>query len=198
MNLKFLYTTGIAIIASAFIFSCSNDTTSTYSDNTETEEAMSKMDSSKLALRDFIVEAASDGTMEIKLARMAYSRTEILALKEMTADIIEDRQIAQDQLEDVAHAFGWKIPSKLKADHQDKIDQMKDVAKGDFEEMYLNHIIEDHKKDIDDYMDAFEKGEETYSDSNTKKLLKWINETIYTIEEHMEEAKEIKKQMMNS
>jgi putative membrane protein len=107
-------------------------------------------------------------------------------VKDFANEMVKDHTESTQKLETAAEAQNLKLspPSKLDADHQQKMDQLKN-AKGDaFDKSYMQIQLDAHQKALDLH--------QQYAKSGDNAQLKQVaGEIAKVVSHHLDEAKKI-------
>jgi putative membrane protein len=87
--------------------------------------------------KEFILNAASGGTAEVAMARVALDKSESPAVKKHAQLMINDHTQANDELRRIATAKGVTLPEAPNATHQAMVDKISGTPARDFDEVYV-------------------------------------------------------------
>lgn len=157
----------------------------------------------------FVKEAASDGLMEIQMGKIAVENAQNKRVKELARMIMLDHEKANERLKQIAGAN--EIPSDMLDKHKDKALELKNVPPGEFDERYLELMIESHEKAIGKFEDVLINGGESTSksadtapsdeqnqtarDDKEASIIGWIQETLPVLEKHLQQLEEAHNQL---
>ncbi len=96
----------------------------------------------------FAAQAASGGITEVELGKMALHNGGNKRVKNFGAMMVKDRTKANDKLAMLAKTKNITLPIAPDADDQKTINDLSKKTGKDFDEAYINDMIEKHKKDI--------------------------------------------------
>ena len=201
MKFKYLFKTLVTIHFLGLLFSCSESAT-TYSEiagEDEQPEINVQVDSSEMPLKDFVMETASEGLMQIKIAEIAMDKIEKPSVKQLAQEVISDREASRKQLKEVAEGFDWKIPDTMNDYDKEKVKEMESINKDWFYAKYLEYVEETHTNEIDSYMsvvEAIEAQKNKDENKGLKMLVDYMNDSIYMIEEHLDIAQVLKQNLI--
>lgn len=192
LNLSIL---GLAL--TAMVYGCGSNTKEAQSANTTAADSMpaydsdtsvNPVDTSGNASTTFVLKASAGGIMEVELGNMAVHNAVNPRVKAFGAMMVKDHTKANDGLKAVADRENILVPSKLPADIQKHIDEMKKMKGADFDKHYIDMMNDDHKDDID----LFEKASKSLPDGELKAF---AAKTLPTLKMHLDSAKAIKKDL---
>jgi putative membrane protein len=134
----------------------------------------------------FAVKAANGGMAEVKLGELAASKATDKEVKDFGAMMVKDHSKANEELKSLAAEKNITIPSAVGDDVQKDIDDLSKKTGKDFDKSYINMMVSDHKKDIDEFEDAAK---------NSKDLAfkNFAVKTLPTLYKHLGAAKAIEK-----
>jgi putative membrane protein len=87
--------------------------------------------------KEFMLNAASGGTAEVAMARVALDKTESPAVKKHAQLMINDHTQANEELRRIATAKGVTLPEAPNANHQAMVDRISGTSARDFDEVYV-------------------------------------------------------------
>jgi putative membrane protein len=140
--------------------------------------------SSSLAKQDknFLMEAAMGGMMEVELGRLAVTQGTSEAVKQFGQRMIDDHSKANSELTELAQTKGLALPTELSAKHRADVTKMSKLSGAAFDRAYSKDMLSDHMKDVA----AFERAGTSASDTDVKEF---AAKTLPTLKEHLELAK---------
>lgn len=171
----------------------SADSTTTTSQSTDTSiDATSSAgntigagaDTSMAADREFVMEAASGGLMEVALGKLAQSNGASAQVKQFGQMMVTDHSKANTQLKAVAAKKDLTLPATPAEKHQKMIDEMKTKKGADFDKAYVDMMVDDHKEDVSKFEDEAEKG----NDADVKEF---ASKTLPVLKKHLEQIQKI-------
>lgn len=92
----------------------------------------------------FVHEAFASAQAEIILSQIALEKSQNGGLKKIAKIIIKDNHAANDQLRTLADARKLPVPTVLNKDNQQKIEQLKNIDKENFDTTYRGNIQRTH------------------------------------------------------
>ena len=136
----------------------------------------------------FSVEAASGGLMEVQAGELAEKKAQNAKVKEYAAMLVKDHSKTNDELKALATSKNITLPSAPGEEHQKNIDKLAEKSGKEFDKDYIEHMISDHKTDID----AFEKASANCKDPDLKAF---ATKTLPTLKSHLATAESINKSL---
>lgn len=126
----------------------------------------------------FLHEAATGGMMEVELGRLAAERAASAEVKAFGQRMVTDHGKANQQLMQIATSKGITLPKALPAEKQRERDLFARLSGAEFDRMYMDHMVKDHKKDVSEFEKQAEKGTDTA-------LRSFAQQTLPTLREHL-------------
>ncbi len=126
----------------------------------------------------FVHEAAAGGMMEVELGRLAAERAANADIKAFGQRMVTDHGKANQELMKIATSKGITLPKALPADKQQERDKFARLSGAEFDRMYAQHMVKDHKKTVADFEKQAEKGAD-------EALRTFAQKTLPTLREHL-------------
>jgi len=172
------------LFVAAFGFqACNNENT-----ETDTVENAKEQNEENAAVAEddskFMVKAASGGMMEVELGQMAQQKAQNQRVKDFGAMMVRDHTQANNEMKALAANKNVTLPPTMGEDHQKHVQDMNEKAGKDFDKAYMNMMVDDHQKDIDD----FEKASNNGNDADVKAF---ASKTLPVLRTHLDSAKAI-------
>ena len=134
------------------------------------------------AARDFVLEAAIGGMMEVELGKIAVQKGASEGVKQFGQRMVDDHSKAGEELTTLAASKGITLPTQLDEKHRNDLDKFSKLSGTEFDRAYAKAMLSDHKKDVS----AFEKESMKSQDTDVKAF---AAKTLPTLKEHLEMAK---------
>jgi putative membrane protein len=131
--------------------------------------------------RDFLEKAAKSSMSEVQISRVAASRTTNPEVKRFAQMMVDDHEIATEQLAALASTRGVSLPAK--DPHPDKWE--KRDAKN-FDKEYLEKMVSDHE----DVVKLFERQSKNGEDVDT---VAFARKHLPKMQEHLQHALDLKR-----
>ncbi|MGE5500212.1 MAG: DUF4142 domain-containing protein [Syntrophothermus sp.] len=172
--------------------STSGGRTSTGGGTTGEETGGNVGSSSEMNMRaEFVRDAADGGMSEVQLANIAKQKASSQAVKDFAQMMIDDHSKANDELKDLATTENLTVPSSISSDNQSEIDKLSKLSGTEFDQEYMDFMVDDHKKDVD----KFEEASKNITDPQLKA---WVDKTLPTLRHHLDMAKTTRDQVKNN
>lgn len=140
---------------------------------------------------DFAVEAADGGMLEVQLGTYAASNATSPEVKKFGQMMVDDHTKANEELTALATQKGISLPAALSDKNQKKYNDLIEEKGAEFDEAYMEFMVEDHEEDID----AFEKEAENGNDADLKN---WATGKVATLRHHLDMAKTTRDAVKNA
>ncbi len=111
--------------------------------------------------RQFIMEAASAGMMEVEAGRLAEQSASNQRVKAFGAMMVRDHSAANDQLRAVATARNVMLPDSMMTKHKEHLDKLRTAQGRTFDKQYMNLMVMDHNEDINKFQVASNNAQDT-------------------------------------
>jgi putative membrane protein len=129
--------------------------------------------------RDFMMQAAKGGMMEVEMGQMAQKQAQNADVKKLADTLVSDHTKANNQLMGIAQKKGVKLDAKPKMDK---------MSGSNFDEQYLSTMEQDHQKTINLFQTEAKNG----SDADVKAF---ANKTLPTLQKHLKMVKDTQGKM---
>lgn len=157
------------------------DSAATMSNTDATGKANSLSDQDK----KFADAAATGGLMEVMMGQLAATNANNATVKRLGEMMVKDHSKANDELKAWASTAGYTLPTSLDAEKQKKYDDLKAKKGAEFDRMYTDLMVTDHKKDIAEF-------KKEASDGTEASLKSFAGKTVPTLEHHLMESEKAK------
>lgn len=174
------------LIASLFLgTSCGENKEKTDSKEVAIDSNENKFEDNKMDKdRDFAVEAASGGLMEVELGKLAATNASSADVKQFGQQMVTDHSKANDELKTLAAAKNITIPAAPSEEHQKHINDLKEKKGADFDKAYMSMMVDDHEEDVS-------KFEKEGNEGNDADIKAFAAGKVATLKHHLEMAKTI-------
>ena len=132
--------------------------------------------------RDFIMDAAMGGMVEVQLGHWAAQKGTSDAVKQFGQRMVDDHSKANEQLMQLASSKGITLPTALDEKHQKDVAKVSRLSGAEFDKAYSKMMLSDHEKDVKE----FEKQSTRAGDADLKAF---ATTTLPTLRAHLELAK---------
>lgn len=135
--------------------------------------------------KKFAENAARGGLMEVMMGKLAADHAGNAAVKALGKMMVTDHSKANDELTKWASEIGYTLPTDLDAEKQKKYDELKTKKGAEFDKMYADFMVSDHKEDIKEFKKEASEGSEST-------LKSFASNTLPTLEHHLMESEKTK------
>lgn len=132
--------------------------------------------------RDFLMEAAMGGMMEVELGRLATQQGASEAVKQFGQRMVDDHSKANTELMSLASSKGITLPTELDDKHRQHVTKLSGMTGAEFDRAYAREMVSDHNKDVA----MFEKQSNRGADPDLKAF---ATKTLPTLREHQQMAR---------
>jgi putative membrane protein len=132
--------------------------------------------------RNFLMDAAMGGMMEVELGRLAAQKGASDAVKQFGQRMVDDHSAANTELMSLATSKGITLPTALDEKHQQHVTKLSGMSGAEFDRAYAKMMLSDHNKDVS----AFEKESTKGADPDLKAF---ATKTLPTLREHQQMAR---------
>jgi len=139
--------------------------------------------------RDFVSKAASGGTAEVELGRVATQRAVRPSVRSFAERMVADHGRANAELAALAGRKGLDVPTTLEPSQQAMRDRLSGLSGPDFDRAYMSEMVRDHTEDIA----LFERAAETSSDPDLKA---WAARSLPMLRDHLALARQVNSEVV--
>jgi putative membrane protein len=132
----------------------------------------------------FIEKAASGGLHEVHLGQLASERANDPEVKKFGQMMVTDHGKANKELMAVALQMGVKVPEQENAEHQAEHQKFLAMKGQAFDQAYIKHMVDDHKKDVEEFKKASDSAKDT-------RLRSFASKTLPVVREHLTKAEQV-------
>jgi putative membrane protein len=137
--------------------------------------------------RDFLMEAAIGGLMEVELGRMAAQQGASEAVKKFGQRMVDDHTQANTELMALATNKGITLPTALDDKHREHATKLSGMSGAEFDRAYVKMMVRDHSDDVK----KFERQSERGADPDLKAF---AAKSLPTLQEHLQMARALNDQ----
>jgi putative membrane protein len=175
----------LLLFAALFAFGSCSDSTPDDSKEMAEEQNEQKFEDTKLEKdSDFAVAAANGGMTEVELSKLAATNAASPAVKEFAAMLVTDHSAVNEELKNAAAQKNISLPATISDEMQKDVNNMAEKKGKDFDQAYINKMIDDHEKTIN----LFQK---EATDGNDADLKMWAGNKVSVLQAHLDKAKTI-------
>jgi putative membrane protein len=138
--------------------------------------------------REFLMEAASGGRLEVELGNLATQRAASDAVRQFGQRMAVDHGKANTELAALAARKGVQLPQSLMAKHAAVRDRLASLSGPEFDRAYMQEMVRDHNEDVA----AFQREAQSGTDPDVKA---WAARTLPTLQQHLAMAQSVNTQV---
>jgi putative membrane protein len=132
--------------------------------------------------RNFIMDAAMGGMMEVELGRIAAQKGMSDAVKQFGQRMVDDHGKANTELMTLATSKGITLPTAIDDKHRQNVTKLSAMSGAEFDRAYAKMMLKDHEKDVSEFEKQSMKG----TDPDVKAF---ASKTLPTLQEHLTMAR---------
>jgi len=136
----------------------------------------------------FITEAATGGTAEVELGKLAASKAQNADVKAFGQKMVEDHSKVIEDVKALMIQKKVLLPSSVMPTHIEVMDKLSKLSGADFDQEYVKAMVAAHEKDVA----AFENVSKTAADADVKAF---AIKTLPTLKMHLKMIKGIQGKM---
>jgi len=141
-------------------------------------------DMRKMADQSFVRDAGEGGLAEVELGQLAADKAADPRVKQFGQRMVTDHSKANEELKQIASAKGINLPTSLSAKDKKTKEHLSKLNGADFDRAYMKLMVKDHEKDVSDFRQESESG-------NDATIKKFASQTLPTLQSHLKEAESI-------
>ena len=171
------------ILFTMFLFAASN-----------TAMAQNTGDSTRpsISASEFVEKAGAGGQAEVEMGELGVQKASSGQVKAFAKQIVTDHTRANEQLTTVLKGKGLEVPSSRGEMHKAMMEKLQQEKAGkDFDRSYMEHMVTDHKSDIELFETA---ADDKKLDPELRAYAKMV---LPTLREHLKQAQTIASKLSN-
>jgi putative membrane protein len=134
--------------------------------------------------QEFLAKALEGNILEVQLGEKARDKTSNDRVKKFAQRMIDDHSKARQELMDIAKDMKIGIVAGLSKEHRDLLLRLTKADGADFDRAYMNHMVEDHEKDVAEFESYAKNGK-------NDRLRQFARKTLPTLREHLKMARDV-------
>lgn len=139
-------------------------------------------DTGMAADKAFVLDAASGGLMEVELGKMTSANATSAKVKAFGKMMVTDHTKANTELKAVAAKKDVTVPSTPAQEQQTHIDDLKTKKGAEFDQAYVDMMVDDHKEDISKFENEAKNGKDADVKAFATKTLPVLNKHLVAIQ----------------
>ncbi|ALD22020.1 DUF4142 domain-containing protein [Hymenobacter sp. DG25A] len=153
-------------------------------DSATASAGTSKMEEKKDYDSEFMTKAASGGMMEVELGKAVAAKATTPEAKQFANMMVTDHTKANTELKALAAKKNITLPAAMGEDQQDVYKDVTEKTGINMDKEYLREMVQDHEKDVKEFIEASEKA----MDPDIKAFAK---KTTPVLQHHLEQAQKM-------
>jgi len=133
---------------------------------------------------EFLAKALEGNLLEVQLGEKARDKTSNDHVKKFAQRMIDDHTKARQELMDIAKDMKIGVAAGLSKEHRQLLLRLTKADGADFDRTYMNHMVEDHEKDVAEFESYAKNGK-------NDRLRQFARKTLPTLREHLKMARDI-------
>jgi putative membrane protein len=133
---------------------------------------------------DFLVQAFTAGTADVKLGELAAKQATDEKVKAFAQKMVKEHGMMNDKLAEMAKGLKLAVVTGLEKDAKATYDQLAKLKGAEFDREYMKVMVADHEKAVT----LFEREAKTGTDAGLKAF---AIEHVAHVKDHLKEAREI-------
>ena len=134
--------------------------------------------------RNFLMDAAMGGMLEVELGRLAAQQGASDAVKQFGQRMVDDHSKANQELMSLAQSKGITLPTEIDEKHKKDMTKLSSLSGAEFDREYGKMMLSDHRKDVSEFEKQSTKG----MDADLKAF---ATKTLPTLKEHLQMAESL-------
>lgn len=143
------------------------------------------------ATADFLVKAYDGGMMEVSLGNLVAQKSQMPRVKGFGEMMVKDHSSANEQIRQLAAMRTVELPRGNSDEKMKMIDNISAKSGKESDKDYINMMVDDHKKDIDEFKSAANQVKDSA-------VQRFIRETIPVLQKHLDSCTAIQASMKKS
>jgi len=160
----------------------STDSMSSYDSATTVAEPADTASSQPMA---FALKAGAGGMLEVELGNLSQTNGQHPRVKRFGQMMVKDHSMGNKELMALATERNFNVPKTLPVELQMHVNELKALKGKDFDEKYMDMMVDDHNEDIKLF-------EEAAGHSTDQKVKTFAAKMLPTLKMHLDSAKAIR------
>lgn len=156
-----------------------------------TQTAIQTSNTNSNSDQTFLQDAIKGNRAEVTLGKMVTAKTKDPNVKQFAEMMVKDHTVALSQLQQLAQQKNVNVPEGLPDDAQQLQSKLQSDTGRQFDQDYMDGMVQDHQKDVQDFKDASQNAK----DPDVKKIATKLTPTL---EHHLQKAQQIDQKLGGS
>ncbi|WP_207433995.1 DUF4142 domain-containing protein [Sabulibacter ruber] len=136
----------------------------------------------------FVAEVTSGSLFEVEMGRLASSKGQNAGVKQYGQLMMDHHTQSNAQLKQIADLKNLMVPTAMDKDHQETFNQVLGLSGAAFDKAYVEAMVKDHKRTIDQFEEMAEKGTDT-------ELKAFASKGLPMLQSHLSQAEQLEDQL---
>ena len=137
---------------------------------------------------DFLTAALQGDNSEVKLGNLAKDNASSQGVKDFGKMLADDHGKAKDQVKKIADGLNLSLHDSTTPEAEAEYTKLQGLKGKDFDKEFVSYMVDDHKKDIDD----FQKEADSSDPAQVTDLAK---QTLPKLKKHLDTAESLQKKL---
>ena len=138
------------------------------------------------ATSDFLVCASNSGMAEVMMGELARERATRSDVKQIAGSMVQQHDAVNAKVKQLAGERNVMLPDSVSADSRKAFLDLSEKKGKDFDEKYINIMIDDHKSVVNLFQEAIDK-------SHDEKIREFAQNTLPQLKQHLDSFQAIRK-----
>lgn len=139
---------------------------------------------------EFLMNAAKGDNAEIMTGNLAKTKSGNKGVRNFASALVTDHTKAKKEVAALATSMSVNMPSDVKPDAQQAYDKLSQMEGPEFDREFVNHMVEDHRKDVADF--------QKQADAHDGKVSELAAKQLPILKKHLAMAQDLQKTMAAS
>jgi putative membrane protein len=123
------------------------------------------------AEKKFATDAAQGGLAEVELGQLALQKGTSPQVKQFAQRMVTDHSQANSELMQLGKSENLDLPAQVDAKEKSEMDRLRGMSGSAFDAAYMQHMVQDHQKDVADFTKQAQSGSDPGLKSFAQKYL---------------------------
>lgn len=160
---------------------CSTDKAATVNAQSSGSNSATAANASSSADQQFLENAIKGNRAEVELGRMMESKATDPQVKQFAQLMVKDHSEALNQVQQLAQKKSSASASGLPPDAQDLKQKLSQEHGAQLDKDYVNGMLQDHQKDVKEYQDEAQNGQDP-------QVKQWAGKMVPKLQEHLQKV----------
>ncbi len=134
--------------------------------------------------QDFVIKASQGNKAEVELGQLAVDKASSPEVKKLAEHIVKDHSKANQKLNSMVKKKGVSIPENLSEEALQLKNTLAALNGAEFDKQYTAVMVDDHQKDIDEFQNESQQGQD-------KDVKQFAKQSLPTLKRHLSMAQSL-------